>query len=133
MIMKGKLILEGKEFEVTLSGFEFSDINTCPEICVLVRDNISEFRELMFSHMVPVEKMRFKEELSDEIIDLPESPIECATLLIDSCFEYDTSSFQRAFGMGEKACDKRYSVSELRQIAEHLLVYCKHNEESDNE
>lgn len=73
------------------------------------------------------------DELSDEIIDLPESPIECATLLIDSCFEYDASSFQRAFGMGEKACDKRYSVSELRQIAEHLLVYCKHNEESENE
>lgn len=58
--MKGKLTLEGKEFEVTLGGFEFSDINTCPEVCLLVQDDINEFRELMFDHMTPVGEQRFK-------------------------------------------------------------------------
>lgn len=74
------------------------------------------------------------DELSDRTIDLPESPIECAMVLINAAFEYNTNNItQRIFGAGEKAWAKQYSVSELRQIAEHLLVYCKHNEESDNE
>ncbi len=60
--------------------------------------------------------------------DLPPEPIQCAAMLIERSFEYETSAVQRAFGAGEKAKAKYYSVDELRQIAEHLLVYCNHME-----
>lgn len=68
------------------------------------------------------------DELGKKIISLPDSPIECAMLLISSEFDYETNPLQRAFGMGEKVCSNLYSVSELRQIAEHLLVHCNYNE-----
>lgn len=92
---------------------------------------LHEENAMQAEHIMHLQKQI--EELSNRIIELPESPIECAALLINAAFEYNTNNIQRAFGAGEKAWAKQYSVSELRQIAEHLLVYCKHNEESDNE
>ena len=64
--------------------------------------------------------------------DLPPDPIQCAAMLIERSFEYETNSLQRAFGAGEKAQTNYYSVDELRQIAEHLLVYCKHMGSEDD-
>ena len=64
--------------------------------------------------------------------DLPPEPIQCAAMLIERSFEYETNSIQRAFGMSEKARTNYYSVDELRQIAEHLLVYCNHMESEDD-
>ena len=57
------------------------------------------------------------------------TPIEVAEKLINAESEYETSSIQRAFGAGEKRRYNIFSASELRQIAEHLLVYCNHNSE----
>ena len=64
-------------------------------------------------------------------IELPETPIECAEMLINAIFEYDTSAVQKAFGAGEKARTNYYSVDELRQIAKHLIVYCNHAENEE--
>lgn len=72
-------------------------------------------------------------ELNEKIILLPDTPIECAMFLISARFDYETNSLQRAFGAGEKEWLNLYSVSELRQIAEHLLVYCNHNEDTEVE
>lgn len=57
------------------------------------------------------------------------TPIEVAEKLINAESEYETNSIKRAFGAGEKEKYNIFSVSELRQIAEHLLVYCNANEE----
>ncbi len=57
------------------------------------------------------------------------TPIEVAEKLINAESEYETNIIQRAFGAGEKEKYNIFSVSELRQIAEHLLVYCNHNSE----
>lgn len=51
---------------------------------------------------------------------LPEDPIKVATMLIDAEME------ETIFGM-KNMCQAFY-ISELRQIAEHLLVYCKGKE-----
>jgi len=61
------------------------------------------------------------------------TPIEVAEKLINAQEEYKTSSIQRAFGAGEKEVYNIFDTSELRQIAEHLLVYCNHQEEDVNE
>ncbi len=61
------------------------------------------------------------------------TPIEVAEKLINTEAEYETNSIQRAFGAGEKEKYNIFSVSELRQIAEHLLVYCNHNLEKQED
>lgn len=59
---------------------------------------------------------------------LPLQPIEVAKLLINSEYEYETSEFQRRFlNKGDTDTCERYNIDELEQIAEHLLIYCKHN------
>ena len=101
---------------------------------VILKEENMKLREenaMQAEHIMHLQKQI--DELSYRIIELPGNPIECATFLINSGFEYNTNGIQRAFGAGEKAWAKQYSVSELRQIAEHLFVYCNHNEESDNE
>ena len=65
--------------------------------------------------------------------DLPPEPIQCAAMLIDRSFEYETSPIRRALGAGEKAQAKYYSVDELRQIAEHLLIYCNHADKNEED
>ncbi len=60
------------------------------------------------------------------------TPVEVASTLINAEWEYETNSIERAFGAGEKEKYNIFSVSELRQIAEHLLVYCNHNLEDNS-
>lgn len=60
---------------------------------------------------------------------LPIEPIDVASMLINARVEYETNSLQRAFGVGEKALADKYSDDDLRQIAEHLFIYCNHNSE----
>ena len=68
-------------------------------------------------------------EAQDNKIQLPHEPIKAAEMLIYATETYETSSFAKRFGAGDTATYKLYSKSDLRQIAEHLLVYCNNSEE----
>ena len=68
-------------------------------------------------------------EAQDNKIRLPHEPIKVATMLIDATGTYKTNSLSRAFGAGDTGTYNLYSKSDLRQIAEHLLVYCNNAEE----
>ena len=62
--------------------------------------------------------------------ELPLEPIDVASMLIKETVLCKTNPFQKAFNEGcpdEYEAD-RYSEENLRQIAEHLLVYCNHKE-----
>lgn len=61
--------------------------------------------------------------------ELPTEPIKVAEMLIDAQGTYETSSISRALGAGDTGMYNLYSKSDLRQIAEHLLVYCSNSEE----
>lgn len=77
-------------------------------------------------------KQRIAELESKETSDLPFDPLECANYLINATYERETSSLERGFkGLPEIVDSDRYTVDDLEQIAEHLLVYCKHNKESE--
>lgn len=77
-------------------------------------------------------KQRIAELESEETVDLPCDPLECANYLINATYERETSSLERAFAkVPDKVNSDRYTVDDLEQIAEHLLVYCKHNKESE--
>lgn len=59
----------------------------------------------------------------------PEEPIGAAAWLINAKRKRETNSLQRFFhGSDEYEDYDVYSVSDLREIAEHLLAYCKNNE-----
>jgi uncharacterized protein (DUF3084 family) len=59
----------------------------------------------------------------------PEEPIGAAAWLINAKRKRATNSLQRFFHGSEAYEDYDvYSVSDLREIAEHLLAYCKNNE-----
>jgi hypothetical protein len=75
-------------------------------------------------------KQRIDELESMETSELPFDPLECANYLINATYERETNSLERGLkGLPEKVNSDRYTVDELEQIAEHLLVYCKHNKE----
>lgn len=68
-------------------------------------------------------------EAQDNKVELPYEPIKVAEMLIDATGTYKTNSLSRAFGAGDTGIYNLYSKSDLRQIAEHLLVYCNNAEE----
>lgn len=77
-------------------------------------------------------EQRIAELESKETVDLPFDPLECANYLINATYERETNGIERTFrNLPEKINSDRYTVDELEQIAEHLLVYCKYNKESE--
>ena len=77
-------------------------------------------------------KQRISGLESKEKSDLPFDPLECANYLINATYERETNGIERTFhNLPDKVNSDRYTVDDLEQIAEHLLVYCKHNKESE--
>lgn len=63
--------------------------------------------------------------------ELPLMPIDVASMLIKATVTCKTNPFQKIFNEGcpdEYAAD-RYSKADLKEIAKHLLVYCKNAED----
>ena len=68
-------------------------------------------------------------EAQDKKIELPHEPIKVAEMLIDAQGTYETNSILQRMGAKEIETYTMYSKSDLRQIAEHLLVYCNNSED----
>lgn len=72
------------------------------------------------------------ERIKGNITDfLPREPIKVADMLINAEGEYERNPIEKAFCGTDKGAYRIFEVSELRQIAEHLLVYCNHNGEEE--
>lgn len=64
--------------------------------------------------------------------ELPTDPIAVVQMLIDAKYVRKTNAFDRFRGYeGDTMEVEKYSIDDLEQIAEHLLVYCKHNREDE--
>ena len=62
---------------------------------------------------------------TDRLVKLPFDALETANMLINATYK-DEIPFL------EKQVDRDvYNIEDLEQIAEHLLVYCKHNKDSE--
>lgn len=60
--------------------------------------------------------------------ELPHSPLEAVDFLVHDRYKRGASALEkRMFGDCEEIEELRYNIDELEQIAEHLLIYCKHN------
>lgn len=58
---------------------------------------------------------------------LPTEPIKVAEMLINAEGEYKHNPLEKAFCGTDKGKYRIFDAAELRQIAEHLLIYCNHN------
>ena len=86
------------------------------------------------SKFLEVERMRMKQnEFSDF---LPTEPIKVADMLINAIYTREKGdmekAFHKAFGNNsDTVVENVFEISELRQVAEHLLIYCNHNEKAE--
>ena len=68
------------------------------------------------------EKVDFE---TDRLVKLPFNQLETANMLINAKYKAEIPFLER------KVDRNVYDIDDLEQIAEHLLVYCKHNKESE--
>lgn len=78
------------------------------------------------------------EELTDEIdflakenILIRQDPIDIAKDMINAEGEYEHNPLVKKICGNDKGTYRIFDIGELRQIAEHLLVYCNHNGEDE--
>ena len=70
-------------------------------------------------------KQRIAEFENNETVELPFDALETANMLINATYKAEIPFL-------EKQVDRNvYDIDDLEQIAEHLLVYCKHNREDE--
>ena len=62
---------------------------------------------------------------TDRLVKLPFDPLETANMLINATYKAEIPFLER------KVDRDIYNIDDLEQIAEHLLVYCKHNVEDE--
>lgn len=113
----GKMYVEASDYDKLLYELKHSNDRVAElESELEVKDNL----------------MKIKNGLSENNDELPTEPMEVAQMLINATFEYESSNLEKAlFKCGDTRTTERYSIDDLEQIAEHLLVYCKHNKESE--
>ena len=62
---------------------------------------------------------------TDRLVKLPFDPLETANMLINATYKAEIPFLERQVDRD------LYDIDDLEQIAEHLLVYCKHNREDE--
>ena len=62
---------------------------------------------------------------TDMLVKLPFDALETADMLINATYKDEIPFLQKEID------SNIYDINDLEQIAEHLLVYCKHNREDD--
>lgn len=62
---------------------------------------------------------------------LPKEPIKVAEMLINTVGEYKHSPIVKKICGSDKGIYNLFGISELRQIAKHLLIYCNANREGE--
>ena len=83
-----------------------------------------------------VEYGEFEQFLRERVMEkasdfLPTEPIKVADMLIGAEGEYERHPIAKAVYGTDKGTYRIFGTSELRQIAEHLLVYCNANGEME--
>lgn len=82
-------------------------------------------------HIVTADELKTTKDVNDRTIELPFDALETANMLINATYSRKPSNVEKAFTGCNVVKGDIYSVDDLEQIAEHLLVYCKHNKESE--
>ena len=82
-------------------------------------------------HIVTADELKTTKDVNDRMVELPFDALETANMLINAEYSRQTSSVEKAFTGCNVVKGDIYSVDDLEQIAEHLLLYCKHSRKED--
>ena len=128
----GKMYVEASDYEKILLELEKS--NEKIEKLEIKLSNAEKTGDDYYNKYIDltnqIEKLKSELETkvdfeTDRLVKLPFDPLETANMLINATYK-DEIPFL------EKQVDRNvYDIDDLEQIAEHLLVYCKHNREDE--
>lgn len=76
-------------------------------------------------HIVTADELKTTKDVNDRTVELPFDALETANMLINATYKVEIPFLERQVDRNV------YDIDDLEQIAEHLLVYCKHNKESE--
>ena len=76
-------------------------------------------------HIVTADGLKTTKDVNDRTIELPFDALETANMLINATYKAEIPFLEKQVDINV------YDIEDLEQIAEHLLVYCKHNKESE--
>lgn len=139
---KNKYIIK-KEYGISIDGLDFTehDKRFKDEIASLkrqieklesIRTRCHESARDSFDlgnygclHIVTADELKTTKDVNDRMVELPFDALETANMLINA-------TYKRENCMTGTIYDKDiYDIDDLEQIAEHLLVYCKHHREGE--
>ena len=97
----------------------------------LMENSSGEARELLSRHLY--ENLCCVELNQANGLILPSEPIDVASMLIKATVTVKTNPIKKVLAQNipDEYETEKYSKSDLRQIAEHLLAYCNNSENEE--
>ena len=124
MIVSKYIIIKGKSY------VEASDYD---ELLYKLKNSNDKIAELESELEVKDNMLKIKNGLCGSFECLPSEPVSVANMLINAKEEYEPTSLEKALCSNIKPLVDKYSIDDLEQIAEHWLVYCKHNRKDEEQ
>ena len=132
-IVKRHIFKDGKamyEDRIAYANGEYVSLDDFKISTQRKNDEISDLRKELRESKACITQL--KNELqkkcsfeTDRLIKLPFDPLETANMLINATYKAEIPFLERQVDRDI------YNIDDLEQIAEHLLVYCKHNREDE--
>ena len=124
----GKMYVEASDYDKILLELKKSNEKVAKIESELfdAQESADEYYNKCIDLTNQIEKLKSELETkvdfeTDRIVKLPFDPLETANMLINATYKSEIPFL-------EKQVDRNvYDIDDLEQIAEHLLVYCKHN------
>ena len=76
-------------------------------------------------HIVTADELKTTKDVNDRTVELPFDPLETANMLINATYKDEIQILERQVDRD------LYNIDDLEQIAEHLMVYCRHHREDE--
>ena len=136
----GKMYVEASDYDKIL--YELKNSNEKVEKLEIKLSNAEKTGDDYYNKCIDltnqIEKLKSELEAkvnfeTDRLVKLPFDALETVNILINATYSRKTSNVEKAFTGCNVAKGHIYSVDDLEQIAEHLLVYCKHNREDEKQ
>ena len=123
----GKVMFEDR---IAYANGEYVSLNDFKISTQRKNDEISDLRKELRESKACITQL--KNELqkkcsfeTDRLVKLPFDPLETANMLINATYKAEIPFLERQVDRNV------YDIDDLEQIAEHLLVYCRHNREDE--
>ena len=120
---KNKYIIK-KKYGVYFDGLDFTEHDK------RFKDEIEDLRKKLRESKDYITQLKHELQKkcsfeTDRLVKLPFDPLETANMLINATYKDEIQILERQ--VDRDLCN----IDDLEQIAEHLLVYCKHNREDE--